>query len=305
MPDLQARLQVALFNILQEGDVQIRGFNLRIPLDVQFLFTANPEDYTNRGNIVTPLKDRIGSQILTHYPNSLEHAKKITQSQARLDQLQQSIEVPEVLKNLVEQIAIEARVSEFVDAKSGVSARLTISAYESLVSAAELRFLKQNQPYTFARIGDLYAAVPAINGKIELVYEGEQEGPAIIAQNLISISIRNSFLQLFPDPEKLKRKKESSDYSKIINWFSNNNILDLLDHEKDSVYSNALSFVEGLEELVTKYHPKAKGNDKLLLMEFALHGLAEHSLLSKTKLISGVSFKDLFGSLLNQNFDTN
>ena len=305
LPDLQARLQVALFNILQEGDVQIRGFNLRIPLDVQFLFTANPEDYTNRGNIVTPLKDRIGSQILTHYPNSLEHAKKITQSQARLDQLQKSIEVPEVLKNLVEQIAIEARVSEFVDAKSGVSARLTISAYESLVSAAELRFLKQNQPYTFARIGDLYAAVPAINGKIELVYEGEQEGPAIIAQNLISISIRNSFLQLFPDPEKLKRKKESSDYSKIINWFSNNNILDLLDHEKDSVYSNALSFVEGLEELVTKYHPKAKGNDKLLLMEFALHGLAEHSLLSKTKLISGVSFKDLFGSLLNQNFDTN
>jgi magnesium chelatase subunit I len=305
LPDLQARLQVALFNILQEGDVQIRGFNLRIPLDVQFLFTANPEDYTNRGNIVTPLKDRIGSQILTHYPNSLEHAKKITQSQARLDQLQQSIEVPEVLKNLVEQIAIEARVSEFVDAKSGVSARLTISAYESLVSAAELRFLKQNQTYSFARIGDLYAAVPAINGKIELVYEGEQEGPAIIAQNLISISIRNSFLQLFPDPEKLKRKKESSDYSKIINWFSNNNILDLLDHEKDSVYAQALSFVEGLEELVSKYHPKAKGNDKLLLMEFALHGLAEHSLLSKTKLISGVSFKDLFGSLLNQNFDTN
>ena len=305
LPDLQARLQVALFNILQEGDVQIRGFNLRIPLDVQFLFTANPEDYTNRGNIVTPLKDRIGSQILTHYPNSLEHAKKITQSQARLDQLQQSIEVPEVLKNLIEQIAIEARVSEFVDAKSGVSARLTISAYESLVSAAELRFLKQNQPYTFARIGDLYAAVPAINGKIELVYEGEQEGPAIIAQNLISISIRNSFLQLFPDPEKLKRKKESSDYSKIINWFSNNNILDLLDQEMDSVYAHALSFVEGLEELVSKYHPKAKGNDKLLLMEFALHGLAEHSLLSKTKLISGVSFKDLFGSLLNQNFETN
>ena len=305
LPDLQARLQVALFNILQEGDVQIRGFNLRIPLDVQFLFTANPEDYTNRGNIVTPLKDRIGSQILTHYPKSIEHAKKITQSQAALNQLQQCIEVPEVLKNLVEQIAIEARVSEFVDAKSGVSARLTISAYESLVSAAELRFLKQNQPYSFARIGDLYAAVPAINGKIELVYEGEQEGPAIIAQNLISISIRNTFIQLFPDPEKLKRKKESSDYSTIINWFSKNNILDLLDHEKDSVYAHALSFVEGLEELVSKYHPKAKGNDKLLLMEFALHGLAEHSLLSKTKLISGVSFKDLFGSLLNQNFDNN
>jgi magnesium chelatase subunit I len=303
LPDLQARLQVALFNILQEGDVQIRGFNLRIPLDLQFVFTANPEDYTNRGSIVTPLKDRIGSQILTHYPKSLEHSKQITQNQAKLNTDQQKIEVSEVLKNLVEQIAIEARMSEFVDSKSGVSARLTISAYESLISAAELRFLKGNQAYTFARISDLYAAVPAINGKIELVYEGEQEGPAVIAQNLISIAIRNTFLTLFPDPAKLKRKKESSDYATIINWFSQSNILDLLDHENDKVYTSALSIVDGLEELVTKYHPNASGAEKYCLMEFVLHGLAEHSLLSKSKLIEGVSFKDLFGSLLNQNLN--
>jgi magnesium chelatase subunit I len=305
LPDLQARLQVALFNILQEGDVQIRGFNLRIPLDLQFVFTANPEDYTNRGSIVTPLKDRIGSQILTHYPRSIEHSRQITQDQARLNKEQQKIEIPEVLKNLVEQIAVEARSSEFVDPKSGVSARLTISAYESLISAAELRFLKNNQPYSFARISDLYGAIPAINGKIELVYEGEQEGPAVIAQNLISLAIRNLFIQFFPDPGKLKRKKESSEYSTIINWFSQNNILDLLDQENDKVYTSALMIVEGLEELVSRYYPKVKGAEKITLMEFALHGLAEHSLLSKNKLVQGVSFKDLFGSLLNQglNFD--
>ncbi|WP_317899674.1 magnesium chelatase [Aurantibacillus circumpalustris] len=303
LPDLQARLQVALFNILQEGDVQIRGFNLRIPLDLQFVFTANPEDYTNRGSIVTPLKDRIGSQILTHYPKSVEYSKQITQDQARLNKEQQKIEVPEILKNLVEQIAIEARTSEFVDSKSGVSARLTISAYESLISTAELRFLNNKQPYTFARISDLYGAIPAINGKIELVYEGEQEGPAVIAQNLISLAIRNLFIQLFPDPAKLKRKKEASEYTEIVEWFSQNNILDLLDKEKDEVYTSALNFVEGLEELVSKYYPKLKGAEKITLMEFVLHGLAEHSLLSKNKLVEGVSFKDYFGSLMNQNLN--
>ena len=303
LPDLQARLQVALFNILQEGDVQIRGFNLRIPLDVQFIFTANPEDYTNRGSIVTPLKDRIGSQILTHYPKSIEHSKKITENQAKLNGIQKEIQVSEILKTLVEQIAIEARKSEFVDAKSGVSARLTISAYESLISAAELRFLKNKLPYSYTRIVDLDSAVPAINGKIELVYEGEQEGPAIISQNLISLSIRNTFVQLFPDPSKLKRKKEHSEYSAIINWFAQSNILDLLDNENDQVYSSALCQVDGLEELVEKFHPNAKGNNKFVLMEFALHGLAEHSFLSKNKLIHGVGFKDLINSLFNQNLN--
>lgn len=300
LPDLQARLQVALFNILQEGDVQIRGFNLRIPLDLQFVFTANPEDYTNRGSIVTPLKDRIGSQILTHYPRNIEDSRRITQDQARLNADQKKIEVSGILQDLVEQIAIEARSSEFVDAKSGVSARLTISAYESLVSAAELRFLKNDQPYTFARLADLYSAVPAINGKVELVYEGEQEGPAVIAQNLISLAIRNLFLQYFPDPAKLKRKKTKSDYSEISAWFSQGNIIDLLENENDSVYGSALKVIDGLEELVDQYQPGKTGSEKYLFMEFALHGMAEHSLLSKSKLSTGVSFRDLFGSLLNQ-----
>ena len=301
LPDLQARLQVALFNILQEGDVQIRGFNLRIPLDLQFVFTANPEDYTNRGSIVTPLKDRIGSQILTHYPKSIEHAKQITQSQARLNAQQRQIAVPELLKTLVEQIAVEARKSEYVDAKSGVSARLTISAYEALISAAELRFLRNDNPYTFARVADLYGAVPSINGKVELVYEGEQEGPAIVAQNLIGLAIRNVFLELFPDPAKLKKKKDSSEYATVINWFSQSNMLDLMDSEDDDIYSSEMAMVDGLEALVEKYQPEAKGIEKVVMMEFALHGLAAHSLLSKNKLTTGVRFNDLFSSLLDQN----
>jgi magnesium chelatase subunit I len=298
LPDLQARLQVALFNILQEGDVQIRGFNLRIPLDLLFVFTANPEDYTNRGSIVTPLKDRIGSQILTHYPRSVEESKKITRDQAKIDEGQKKIEVPEILSTLVEQIAVEARESEFVDSKSGVSARLTISAYESLVSCAELRFLKNDQPYTFARVSDLYGAVPAINGKIELVYEGEQEGAAVIAHNLISKAIRTVFAQQFFDPSKLKKKTENAEHSAITEWFSQNGQLDLNESANDKVYSAALSLVEGLEELVNKYHPKLKQHHKLVMMEFVLHGLAEHSLIGKTRLTDGMSFKDLFGSLL-------
>jgi magnesium chelatase subunit I len=269
------------------------------------VFTANPEDYTNRGSIVTPLKDRIGSQILTHYPKSIEDSKKITQDQAGLNEDQKKITVPEILKNLVEQIAVEARSSEFIDPKSGVSARLTITAYESLVSTAELRFLKNQQAYSFTRISDIYGAIPAINGKIELVYEGEQEGAAVIAQNLISLAIRNLFVQLFPDPAKLKRKSDESEYALITGWFSQNNTLDLIEQTNDKMYASALAVVDGLEELVTKHYPRVKGPDKLVLMEFVLHGLAEHWQLSKNKLVGGTTFKDLFGSLLNQDFKFN
>lgn len=301
LPDLQARLQVALFNILQEGDIQIRGFNIRIPLDVQFVFTANPEDYTNRGSIVTPLKDRIGAQILTHYPKSIALSKQITQSQAKLSNEQQKIEVSEVLKNLIEQIAVEARSSEFVDSKSGVSARLTISAYECLVSSAELRFLTNNQPYTFARVNDVYGAIAAINGKVELVYEGEQEGAAIVANNLISQAIRTLFVELFEDPAKLKKKNQVNPYAEIVSWFNQENKIDLLDTETDKGYTAALKIVEGLDELISKFHPTVKGNEKLVLMEFALHGLANHSLINKSILEKGISFKDLFGALIGKN----
>ena len=175
LPDLQARIQVALFNILQEGDIQIRGFKLRLPLDIQFLFTANPEDYTNRGSIVTPLKDRIGSQILTHYPEDIETARRITEQEAKLVESQKaSVIVPDLARDLLEQIVFEARESEFIDAKSGVSARLSISALENLLSTAERRALISGDALTTLRLSDFVGIVPAITGKVELVYEGCQ-----------------------------------------------------------------------------------------------------------------------------------
>jgi len=298
LPDLQARIQVALFNILQEEDIQIRGFKLRLPLDIQFIFTANPEDYTNRGAIVTPLKDRIDSQILTHYPKSIEVSKEITHHQAKITEEQQlKICSSELVKNLVEQIAFEARESEYVDSKSGVSARLTISAMENLVSSAERRLLLSNDKETAIRISDFTGIVPSITGKIELVYEGEQEGPAKVAQILISKAIRTQFALYFPSPDKLKRNKDTNPYQSIVSWFSKSNKVDLLNNLPNSEYKKVLLSVPGLENLVNKYYPNEDEQAKYLLMEFALHGLAEYSLLSKFKLESGIQFKDMISSM--------
>lgn len=209
LPDLQARIQVALFNILEEGDVQIRGFKLRLPLDILFVFTANPEDYTNRGSIVTPLKDRIQSQILTHYPRSIEHALEITEQEALLEDAQKSrVEVSDLIKRLIEQIAFEARNSELVDKKSGVSARLTISAFENAVSSAERRAIINKEKQTQVWMGDLAGIIPSITGKVELVYEGEQEGPFQVAMNLIDKAIRSQFVSYFPNPEVFKKTQE-------------------------------------------------------------------------------------------------
>ena len=294
IPDLQARIQVALFNILQEGDIQIRGFKLRLPLDIQFVFTANPEDYTNRGSIVTPLKDRIGSQIITHYPKSIEIGKKITEQEACISPGQlQVVSFNEMAKDLVEQIAVEARKSEYVDAKSGVSARLTISAYENLVASAERRSIINQEKNVSVRISDFSSVIPAITGKVELVYEGEHEGPAIVAQNLIGKAIRAQFVNYFPDPEKFRKQKEKSPYKKITEWFGDGNTLDLLHDMKQEEYEKNLKSVPNLENMVNEFH---KGQDKalkLFLMEFALHGLAEYSLISKHFLVKGLQFKDL------------
>lgn len=300
LPDLQARIQVALFNILQEGDIQIRGFKIRMPLDIQFVFTANPEDYTNRGSIVTPLKDRIDSQIITHYPKTLEIGKRITEQEAQLkDEQRKTVSVNELAKDLIEQIAFEARKSEFIDAKSGVSARLTIAAYENLVAAAERRSILNNEKSTFIRLTDFIGVIPAITGKVELVYEGEQEGPGIVAQNLIGKAIRSQFVNYFPDPEKFRKQKEKSPYKKITNWFSDGNKVDLLHEMKHAEFEKALKAIPGLNELINEFH---KGQDaalKLFLMEFALHGLAEYSLISKHYLTAGHQFKDLLSSMFS------
>jgi magnesium chelatase subunit I len=177
LPDLQARIQVSLFNVLQEGMMQIRGFKLRLPLDVEFVFTANPEDYTNRGSIITPLKDRIESQITTHYPETVDVGRRITAQEARIPQEQHDmVYVPEILKELVEEIAFAARESEFVDAKSGVSARLTIAAYENLYAAAERRALLNGESHTTARISDFWALFPPSPARWRWYMKGSRRG---------------------------------------------------------------------------------------------------------------------------------
>ncbi len=298
LPDLQARIQVALFNILQEGDVQIRGFKIRLPLEIQFVFTANPEDYTNRGSIVTPLKDRIDSQIITHYPKTIAIGKVITNQEAKLKPSQiENISVLEIAQDLIEQIAVEARKSEFVDAKSGVSARLTISALENLVAAAERRALINNEKKTTIRVTDFVGVVPAITGKVELVYEGEQEGPGIVAQNLIGKAIRTLFVTYFPDPDKVRKQKDKNPYKKISEWFGNGHTLDFLNDMDQKGFERQLHAVPSLSELVKEYQPTASEALQLFLMEFALHGLAEYSMISKHTLTAGLQFKDLLSSM--------
>lgn len=299
LPDLQARIQVALFNILQEGDIQIRGFKLRLPLDIQFVFTANPEDYTNRGSIVTPLKDRIDSQIITHYPTDIELSKKITEQEAKIDEVQETcVNQFELAKNLIEQIAFEARASEYVDGKSGVSARLTISAYENLMSAAERRSLINKEPKVNLRISDFSGVIPAITGKIELVYEGEQEGAGIVAQNLIGKAIRTQFINYFPDPDQM-RKQKNNPYQKIVDWFGKGNMVDLLRDYSEKEYLETLNNIPGLKELVKQYQNNIDVKEQCFMMEFALYGLSEYSLLSKHALETGMQFKDLLSSMFS------
>jgi len=319
LPDLQARIQVSLFNILQEGDIQIRGFKLRLPLDILFIFTANPEDYTNRGSIVTPLKDRIESQIVTHYPKTIGISRAITDQEAEIlpEQLQK-VNTPDLCRILIEQIAMEARKSEFVDQKSGVSARLTISAYENLVSTAELRAIKSGLQNTTTRVADFIGVVPSITGKIELVYEGEQEGPLNVAHRLLGLAIRSTFTQYFPDPQSFKKGRDNfsksngpggkaaahkpSPYQPVIDWFGKGNDLALLQDESDTAYQAHLYKVDGLYNAVKQFHPDVTDGDLCLLMEFLLHGLAEYSLISKKGVEKGgYAFGDMLGSMLNMN----
>jgi magnesium chelatase subunit I len=307
LPDLQARIQVSLFNILEEGDLQIRGFKLRLPLDVLFVFTANPEDYTNRGSIVTPLKDRIESQILTHYPKTLETALQITEQEAAINEAQKErVEVSDLIKRLIEQVAFEARESEFVDKKSGVSARLTIAAYENAVSAAERRAIINDEAKTHVWLSDLTGIIPSITGKIELVYEGEQEGPFQVSYNLLEKAIRTQFKQYFPDPDTLKKKRATAKspapenpYKAITGWFDSGNSLDLFLETKDDDKIQKLYKVSGLYALVNKHYANLNEKESALLMELVLHGLAAHSLISKKVIDGKIEFKDLMGSMLN------
>lgn len=301
LPDLQARIQVALFNILQEGDIQIRGFKLRLPLDMQFVFTANPEDYTNRGSIVTPLKDRIGSQILTHYPHDIETAKMITRQEAKADNLQsEMVYVPELARDILEQISFEARDNEFIDARSGISARLSISALENLLSTAERRAIKTGDERTMLRFGDFIGIIPAITGKIELVYEGEQEGSVSVAQQLIADAVKTLFPKYFPKIEKLEKPKAENPYNSLVEWFFSESGFELLDDISDKEYKEKLDSIPPLNDLIKKYQPDFPSEDNYFLKEFLLWGLVEFQKLNKYRLTSGgMRFKDLYGSYIS------
>lgn len=309
LPDLQARIQVSLFNILEEGDLQIRGFKLRLPLDVMFIFTANPEDYTNRGSIVTPLKDRIESQILTHYPKTLETSMAITEQEAAILEAQhKTVKISDLIKRLIEQVSFEARENELVDKKSGVSARLTIAAFENAMSAAERRAIINEEETTQVWLSDLTGIIPSITGKIELVYEGEQEGPYQVAYNLLERAIRNQFVQYFPNPETGKRKKQKdreteNPYKAITAWFDAGNNLSLPLEITDEKKIQQLYGVSGLHALVKKHFHAANEKENALLMEFVLHGLAAYSLISKKVQEGNIAFNDLVGSMLNYGND--
>ena len=308
LPDLQPRIQVALFNILQEGDVQIRGFKLRLPLDIQFIFTANPEDYTNRGSIITPLKDRIGSQILTHYPKTLEIAKSVTIQEAKLSDFQKkNIHIPEFIRTILENISFKARESEFVDHKSGVSARLSITAYENLVSTVERRMLLNNESNGIARVSDLVGVIPAITGKVEMVYEGELEGPYNVASSLIIQSIKDVFLSLFPHSNRMRKKgKEAApdQFREISNWFGDGNNILIYTDMSEKNFVSTINTIPGLMEAIERqkglyFNP----NELVVLKELILHGLASVSKLNKKQIETGYNFEDLLSSMMKSGFE--
>lgn len=302
LPDLQPRIQVALLNIMQERDIQIRGFNVRVPVDVCMVFSANPEDYTNRGNIITPLKDRIDSQIITHYPKSVEIGIQITSQEARIKRDQTTeVNIPHYVREIIEQIAFEARESEYIDQKSGVSTRMTITAMENAVSSAERRALRNAENVTTIRVCDLFHTVPALTGKLELVYEGEQEGAVSVAQHLIGKSISNIFKKYFPDPQRKTKadgSREESPYKTVLDWFTAGNGVSLPDDLNNVEYARILTGVAGLEELVQKYAPTSRELDRLAMMDLVLEGLHQHSMLSKEDLDERRTYTDLVGSVL-------
>ena len=297
LPDLQARIQVSLFSILQEKEIQIRGFKLRLPINVQFLFTANPEDYTNRGSIVTPLKDRIGSQIMTHYPKTIEIAKTITHQESSVSNLS-DVYIPEIAKDIVEQISFEARESVYVDSKSGVSARLSISAFENLVSSARRRMLINGESNTTIRMTDFNAVISAINGKIELVYEGEQEGATEISRLLILESVKTFFINYFPKIKKLNKSEELDPYNEVLDWFKNKELF--IDENLDNKsYNDTFKTIKVLKKFVKNYIPKIDPKDENFMCEFLLWGLSSYKKVSITRTSRGLSFSDSFSDYIN------
>jgi magnesium chelatase subunit I len=302
LPDLQPRIQVSLLSILEENDIQIRGFPIRLPLDMMFIFTANPEDYTNRGNIITPLKDRISSQINTHYPESIADAKSITRQEAWADR-QSDVRIPEIVRDILELIAFEARQSEYVDQTSGVSARLPISAFEILLSNIERRSVINGDDDLYPRVSDLYSLMSSIVGKVELVYEGELEGPNIVAVSLIGEALKKTFVKYFPEPRKLE--DESPDarptenvYGPVIDYFSGGNRLELSDEQPFDDYQERLRAVVGLDKIAKRFYKCEDERELLFIMELILEGLHRYNMLAKDSPDNRYVYADMIQNIL-------
>ncbi|MBD3403090.1 magnesium chelatase [candidate division GN15 bacterium] len=300
LPDLQPRIQVGLLNILEESDIQVRGFPLRVPLDLVLVFSANPEDYTNRGNIITPLKDRIDSQIITHYPRTVAEARQITASEASI--ATDEVTVPDFLRDILEEVTFEARESEYVDQASGVSARVSISAFENLISNVERRALAVGDNDNYPRMCDLYATIPSVTGKIELVYEGEQEGAILVAHNLIGQAINKVFLEYFPLPVKGRQNPDApppeNPYEAVVDFFSTGQKLELADDMPFADYKKALESIAGLKQIVTQHFPTRDEREMLLRMELVLEGLYHNNVIAREEVDSMVRYADIFSDML-------
>jgi magnesium chelatase subunit I len=308
LPDLQPRIQVGLFNIMEEKDIQIRGFNVRIPLDLLLVFTANPEDYTNRGNLITPLKDRIDAQIMTHYPHTLEDGIAITEQEAWVRRDGPEVRIPRLFREIVEQIAFEARQSEYVDQKSGVSARLTIATMENLISNSERRAITLGEPMAVPRIVDLHHALPGMTGKMELVFEGEQEGAVKVSKALIGKAIRSVFLRYFPDPlqkqprehaERPERVARDPVYAAIVSWFEKGNRLEVSDETPTADFRRDLRRIDGLEAVTRKHLADLDDAELPSAMEFVLDALHQCSKIAKDEQDRRTSYTDMVGSIFS------
>jgi magnesium chelatase subunit I len=299
LPDLQPRIQVGLLNILEENDIQVRGFPLRVPLDMLLVFTANPEDYTNRGNIITPLKDRIDSQIITHYPRTIQEARQITEHEVTHKGV--GIRIPEFVNDLIEEVSFQARKSEYVNQQSGVSARVAISAYENFLSNIERRALINKDDDYFPRMCDIYSIVPAITGKIELVYEGEQEGPVLVSYNLIGLAVNIVFVRYFPKPtkERSQSEKSTNPYEAVIDYFSSGKKLELSDALPFPEYKLRLDSVAGLRDVVRNYFNTTNDREMLLRMEFVLEALHQNNMITREIHDSVVQYSDVFSKMLS------
>jgi magnesium chelatase subunit I len=275
LPDLAGKIQVGLFNIMQEGDVQIKGYPLRLPLDVALVFSANPEDYTARGKIVTPLKDRIGSEIRTHYPSSIEEGISITEQEAWARRDGMELHVPRYVREVVERVAFLAREDKKIDKRSGVSQRLPISVLENVISNAERRALRNGEKIIVPRIGDIYAALPSITGKLELEYEGEMRGADTVARELIRVAVAKAYDLYFKE----------LNMQQVVQWFELGGEIKLADTASAQEVLEGLKNIQGLTEKLAPVGIKPKERPEVLVSaaEFVLEGLHAHRRIGRTE----------------------